>query len=920
MTIIITLSFAGNETGPFDLYSDATGFATPFAQNVSKAALLAGYQVEAPDGTTVIRLDNLNSSCGSVDIYSCATPNCDFTGSIICDVTTTTTTTAEPTTTTTTAYPGVAPCTWSTYGGNSGEIAVYEFNTSLSTAVLVPNDFTTTQGINRPICSTGDKVWLASVTTNDTVAYIREWDINTSGATPTLSYVREMTVDVGGLSYGDIFGRTISTIAVTADNNTLIVGFGAKDDGSISGSMGVYSWDISTSGDINLSESNKISRQIIGFGNTSGIVTELTGMFITNNNNVIFSARFYEDESPLLAGNYIREYIGLPPAGGGASDWSNGSNKPTIILQSVGVPEFSSAWTNPSKAMPLWGVNGLLQVLQPETLEVYNISQTPNYAATLATTVSDDSVWIHTSTGCANVEILSQDDINDCTPTALPILVESNGANYIGPITFTYYGMSVIASSDIIGGLLFSPSSEFTTNCGITIKSGSQTMHGNTSGATLDTPAFSYTLEFPVPVNNIALRTAILNFTDDFRFTTNAASTTITMVAGCRATVQNGNELITDSDTNSPNDGSAEVVVTGSEDFTVLTFVGTNRGNGGPWTLGCTVPSLNCNRIFSEPNQGRDCTPGVCAPQNNWPSSGPEYKKFYSHNVVTDTIEEIPFPPVSAFITPNSGVSENYLINQLNLTDAEGFTTNRRFARYTYDESPTGVPQNLDWDGIVYEIDKNDLPGVFGNFVFGLSTINDDVIVLNYQRLSSAGGGHMVIEAQFVPGSTTLAVTEKFVIPEPFNGGSEHVITLKEDGTTPNKYIALRSNEPVVIAQFDYATGNFEGEVELSAPGNPEDYRTRGDMCVIGDFLYISITDLPNNVTSLWKVNLNTTQWSIVSSDDEYIGGSSGSKPSCRIGNGFTSFDPPPSTTTTTTTLIDGVNTIFSRFDPVTPI
>jgi len=109
MTIIITLSFAGNETGPFDLYSDATGFAIPFAQNVSKAALLAGYQVDAPDGTTVVRLFNLQALCASepTDIYSCATPNCDFAGTIICPVTTTTTTTAEPTTTTTTAYPGL---------------------------------------------------------------------------------------------------------------------------------------------------------------------------------------------------------------------------------------------------------------------------------------------------------------------------------------------------------------------------------------------------------------------------------------------------------------------------------------------------------------------------------------------------------------------------------------------------------------------------------------------------------------------------------------------------------------------------------------------------------------------------------------------------------------------------------------------
>ena len=43
MTIFITLSLAGTETGPFDLYSNVDGFTTPFDTGVSRAALLAGY-------------------------------------------------------------------------------------------------------------------------------------------------------------------------------------------------------------------------------------------------------------------------------------------------------------------------------------------------------------------------------------------------------------------------------------------------------------------------------------------------------------------------------------------------------------------------------------------------------------------------------------------------------------------------------------------------------------------------------------------------------------------------------------------------------------------------------------------------------------------------------------------------------------
>ena len=41
MTVLITLTLAGADTGPFDLYSDLDGYITPFETGVSKAALLA---------------------------------------------------------------------------------------------------------------------------------------------------------------------------------------------------------------------------------------------------------------------------------------------------------------------------------------------------------------------------------------------------------------------------------------------------------------------------------------------------------------------------------------------------------------------------------------------------------------------------------------------------------------------------------------------------------------------------------------------------------------------------------------------------------------------------------------------------------------------------------------------------------------
>lgn len=56
-TVLITLTIAGTDTGPFDLYSDADGYTSPFAINISKAALTAGYTSYAvPDAATSVKV------------------------------------------------------------------------------------------------------------------------------------------------------------------------------------------------------------------------------------------------------------------------------------------------------------------------------------------------------------------------------------------------------------------------------------------------------------------------------------------------------------------------------------------------------------------------------------------------------------------------------------------------------------------------------------------------------------------------------------------------------------------------------------------------------------------------------------------------------------------------------------------------
>ena len=90
MTVLITLTIAGADSGPFDLYTNLDGYVSAFATGVSKSALLAGYTSSAvPDFATIIRVKSNGDCVNYIDI-------------VLQGLTTTTTTTVAPTTTTTT--------------------------------------------------------------------------------------------------------------------------------------------------------------------------------------------------------------------------------------------------------------------------------------------------------------------------------------------------------------------------------------------------------------------------------------------------------------------------------------------------------------------------------------------------------------------------------------------------------------------------------------------------------------------------------------------------------------------------------------------------------------------------------------------------------------------------------------------------
>ena len=69
MTVLITLTTAGTDSGPFNLYTDIDGYTTPFETAVLKTALTGGYtSTLVPDLATIIRVTSTGSCINHTDI------------------------------------------------------------------------------------------------------------------------------------------------------------------------------------------------------------------------------------------------------------------------------------------------------------------------------------------------------------------------------------------------------------------------------------------------------------------------------------------------------------------------------------------------------------------------------------------------------------------------------------------------------------------------------------------------------------------------------------------------------------------------------------------------------------------------------------------------------------------------------------
>jgi hypothetical protein len=69
MTALLSILTAGEDTGPFDIYSNVDGFISAFEANVPKASLLSGYpSANIPNGTLIILFKSKGLCTNSISV------------------------------------------------------------------------------------------------------------------------------------------------------------------------------------------------------------------------------------------------------------------------------------------------------------------------------------------------------------------------------------------------------------------------------------------------------------------------------------------------------------------------------------------------------------------------------------------------------------------------------------------------------------------------------------------------------------------------------------------------------------------------------------------------------------------------------------------------------------------------------------
>lgn len=181
MTILITLTLAGSNTGPFNLYSNVDGYTIAFETGISRAALIAGYtSTLAPEGTTEVLVESVGT-CNR-DLY------------LVVSGAPTTTTTSSTSTSTSTTSTTTTPTPFSCIEGDrnaiatcsGGDAAQFTINVGYQAAIIPGGYFysgTGTRSYSAYIYDSTNSIMLYSLTYTQTGALPGAWTTFGSGNT-----------------------------------------------------------------------------------------------------------------------------------------------------------------------------------------------------------------------------------------------------------------------------------------------------------------------------------------------------------------------------------------------------------------------------------------------------------------------------------------------------------------------------------------------------------------------------------------------------------------------------------------------------------------------------------------------------------------------------------------------------------------
>jgi len=191
MTVTITLTLAGSDTGPFNLYSNVDGYVSAFQTGVARSTLVAGLTTgTVPDGTTEILVESVGTCNRDLYLPVAGAPTTTSTTSSTTS-TTSTTTTGTPFSCITGDRNAIATCS----GGDAAQFTIavgYE-------AAIIPGGYfysgSGTRTYSAYIYDSTNSTILYSLTYTQTGSTAGTWTtFNTNNTLPAGTYYLHLNI------------------------------------------------------------------------------------------------------------------------------------------------------------------------------------------------------------------------------------------------------------------------------------------------------------------------------------------------------------------------------------------------------------------------------------------------------------------------------------------------------------------------------------------------------------------------------------------------------------------------------------------------------------------------------------------------------------------------------------------------------